>query len=577
MKPLAEPVNKRPEYGYHSALSTNAEDEKWVEVDLGTDQMVQQIILNPCHDEFAGIGAGFGFPVRYRVEVASERQRSGEETHWTVVAQAPDQDLPNPGLVPAVHQLKSGAQDAPAAVRYVRITATQLRSRQNDFNFALSELQVLTTDGTNCALGRMVSARDSIEAPERWSTRNLTDGIFPAPGDPSAAAALQSAENELSVILRRINTPERLQRREKLEAARNETEKELNNLPIGRMVYAAATHFSPQGAFQPTMGRPREIRILHRGQETQPTDPVSPGTIPLSDTDMWQFQLPADHSEGARRAALANWITSPENPLTWRSVVNRVWQYHFGQGIVDSPNDFGRMGQTPSHPELLDWLASEFRDHPSWKSLHRLILTSQTYRQVSLNRADYESVDAPNRWLWRMNRRRLAAEELRDAVLAVSGRLNPEMGGPGFYLFELEKPEHSPHYEYYKFDPADPKSHRRSIYRFVVRSQPDPFMTTLDCADSSQSTPRRNETLTALQALSLLNSKFTTTMSRAFADRLRQETDQQEQQLGRGFLLVTGRNPAPEELKALVQYAEQHGLENACRVLLNLSEFVFVE
>jgi hypothetical protein len=236
------------------------------------------------------------------------------------------------------------------------------------------------------------------------------------------------------------------------------------------------------------------------------------------------------------------------------------------------------MGQQPSHPELLDWLALEFlKSGQSIKSLHRLIVTSSVYRQSSGSDATSEAIDGENQYLWRMNRRRLEAEEIRDSILAVSGRLNPEMGGPGFYLFELEKPEHSPHYEYNKFDPEDIRSHRRSVYRFIVRSQPDPFMTTLDCADSSQSTPRRHETLTALQALSLLNNRFNVTMARHFATRLSQESTESEEQIHRGFLLITGRAPDDDEIARMKAFAAEHGMPAMCRLLFNLSEFVFVD
>jgi len=348
--------------------------------------------------------------------------------------------------------------------------------------------------------------------------------------------------------------------------------------PPRRMVYSAATHFAQQGNFRPTEGKPRAVKILHRGNETQPGKDVQPGTIPLRADDAWQFELPSDHSEGDRRAALARWITRPDHPFTWRSIVNRVWQYHFGRAIVDSANDFGRMGQLPTHPELLDWLAVDFRDHgQSFKRMHRLIVTSAVYRQSSVNNPAAETIDSENKFLWRMNRRRLEAEEIRDAVLAVSGKLNTEMGGPGFYLFELEKPEHSPHYEYQKFDPEDARSHRRSVYRFIVRSQPDPFMTTLDCADSSQSTPRRHETQTALQALSLLNNRFTLSMSRHFATRLEKSDKSVDEQVDHAFQLLTGRKPALEEQSQMTAYAEQHGLPALCRLLFNLSEFVFVD
>jgi hypothetical protein len=151
------------------------------------------------------------------------------------------------------------------------------------------------------------------------------------------------------------------------------------------------------------------------------------------------------------------------------------------------------------------------------------------------------------------------------------------MGGPGYYLFALEKTAHSPHYEYHKFNPEDAKSHRRSVYRFIVRSQPNPFMTTLDCADSSQSTPKRNETLTALQALSLLNNKFSIAMARHFASRLEKEAKDLTEQVKRGHLLVTGRVPSKEEENLLMEYAGEHGLQNLCRALFNLSEFTYLD
>ena len=202
---------------------------------------------------------------------------------------------------------------------------------------------------------------------------------------------------------------------------------------------------------------------------------------------------------------------------------------------------------------------------------------SETYRQSSLEDRKKSKIDSSNQWLWRMNRRKLSAEEMRDAVLTVSGKLNLKMGGPGFYLFKLEKASHSPHYYYHKFDPEDNKSHRRSVYRFIVRSQPNPFMTTLDCADSSQSTPKRNETLTALQALSLLNNKFTLAMSKHFANRLANEVEGITKQVQTGFELVAARPPNAEEKKLLLEYADKHGMSNLCRLLFSLSEFSFID
>ncbi len=295
--------------------------------------------------------------------------------------------------------------------------------------------------------------------------------------------------------------------------------------------------------------------------------------------------VPANSTDGKRRAALARWLTDPGNPLPWRSIANRVWQYHFGRGIVDTPNDFGRMGALPTHPELLDWLAVELRDGgQSLKELHRLIVTSHTYRQTSSISPNPQplapnpsSIDSDNRYLWRANRRRLEAEALRDSVLFVAGKLDRAMGGPSFQDFVIEQPEHSPHYEYHLHAPDDPRSHRRSIYRFIVRSQPQPFMTTLDCADPSQRVDKRNESLSALQALATLNNGFMVTMSRDWAERVSGQTQDVDQQVNALFGQALGRQPTSEERSALATYIRDHGLENACRLVLNLNEFAFVD
>ena len=571
LRPLAQPPQKKPEYGYHSQIAAAASTEKWVQVDFTENRAVSTIVLHPCHDEFGGIGAGFGFPVRFRIDVAEAADGDQSPAAFRTVLDRTAADFANPGLDPVTVSVD-------ASIRFIRITATLLAPRSDDFIFALAELEALDATGHNLAAGSKVTALDSIEAAPRWRQSNLLDGIWPAAADPAAAASLAAANTRLQSCLQKLLTSERQQQQQQFTEAIAAADLALSALPAGRMVYAAATHFTPQGNFQPTQGKPRTIRLLHRGNETQPRNEVVPGTVPLQSGESPQFPLAADHTEGQRRAALAHWITRADHPLTWRSIVNRVWQAHFGRGIVDSPNDFGRMGQSPTHPQLLDWLAAEFlRNGKSFRKLHRLILTSSAWQQSSVASPEQLQLDADNRWISRMNRRRLTAEEIRDSALAVSGRLNLQMGGPGFYLFELEKTEHSPHYEYHKFNPEDPRSHRRSIYRFIVRSQPDPFMTTLDCADSSQSTPRRHETTTALQALSLLNNRFNLVMSQHFAERVRQQTAVAAEQPAVAFQLATGRRPDPEEIGQLRQFTDQHGLPATCRLLLNLNEFVFVE
>ncbi|MCP4169476.1 MAG: DUF1553 domain-containing protein [Fuerstiella sp.] len=579
LKPKAQPADKRPEFGYHSQTSGTQNSEKWVEVDLGEDVEIASIVLHPCHDDFGGIGAGFGFPLRFRVDVrpdagtadaSGQSDTSAPATPATELQQFITKDFPNPGL--ASVEISGSSTTA----RFVRVTALKLADRKGVFIFALAELAILDSNGNNVATGAKVTALDSIEAPSRWRKSNLTDGIWASAADPAVVAKLSAAEKQRTEILNSILTPDRVASHQEMLKRRSDLDERLKKLPTGRMVYAAATHFNPQGNFKPTNGTPRSVSVLHRGNIQQPQATVRPGVIPLTNDSIWNFDLPDGHSEADRRAALAHWITSPENPLTWRSIANRVWQYHFGKGIVDSPNDLGQMGRRPTHPELLDWLADEFRRTQSFKHLHRLIVNSATYRQASTRDEANALIDSDNQYLWRMNRRRLSAEELRDSVLSVSGKLDLKMGGPGFYLFALEKTAHSPHFEYHKFDPDDTASHRRSVYRFIARSQPDPFMTMLDCADSSQSTPRRTETLTSLQALSLLNNNFNLAMARHFANRVESESKGTSAST-RAFELVTGRPPTVSERERLDSYRRQFGLANLCRVLFNTSEFVYLD
>jgi len=369
-------------------------------------------------------------------------------------------------------------------------------------------------------------------------------------------------------------------KRSRAQAALAKAEAAMKALPKPQRVYVGKVH-TGGGAFRGTGhegGKPRTIRVLHRGDMSQPRDEVGPGTLRLAKRDGGTFDLAGEHTESDRRVALARWLTKTDNPLTWRSIVNRVWQYHFGTGIVATPNDFGEMGARPTHPQLLDWLAAEFRDKgQSLKQLHRLILTSATYRQSSATNEAHEKIDSQNRFLWRMNRRQLEAEALRDSVLVLSGKMKFQMYGPGFRDFVLEHPQHSPHYEYYKHDPEDVRIHRRSVYRFLVRSQQQPFMTTLNCADPSQQVARRDEAITALQSLALLNNKLMVSMARHFANDLEQSQPDTTSAVTEAFFRTVGRAPNTNEAADLAAYAKQHGLANACRLLFNLNEFSFVD
>ena len=283
-------------------------------------------------------------------------------------------------------------------------------------------------------------------------------------------------------------------------------------------------------------------------------------------------------SEGERRVALARWITDGKNPLTRRVIVNRVWHWLFGQGIVTTPSDFGLGGDKPSHPKLLDYLAEELsRKRGSLKSLVRLIVTSETYKQRSRreNASNPKAMDAVNRLLWRQNPIRIEAEAIRDSVLAVSGKLNLQRGGPGFEDFKYQE-AYAPIYTYVTAD--KPSLWRRSIYRYIVRTTPDRFLTTLDCPDPANLTPKRMTTTTPLQSLALYNNDFMLRQSRYFAQRLEREAGKEpSSQVRRAFELAFGRPVTKKELELSLVVIREHGLFTFCRSLFNTNEFVYVD
>jgi cytochrome c553 len=555
--PKLKDGNPSEKFGYHSRVAATADAVKWLQLDLGRQTNIAEIVLAPCHDDFNKIGAGFGFPVRYRVEVADDPTFT---VGVTVVADRGSADVPNPGVA---------AQTIAAAVkgRYVRVTATKLAPRKDDFIFALAEVGVKAADGKDVAAGSVVTSLDTIESPPRWQRTNVTDGQSPA-------AAIRIAEDlkaRREEALARHRDPETVAELEQLKADLAAVEDEKKRLPAMKVAYSVTARRRE--------GVPRTIHVLSRGSVLSPAHEVGPGALALVEPLQSRFDLPPDHAEGQRRATLARWLADPRNPLTWRSIVNRVWHYHFGRGIVATPSDFGRMGSPPTHPALLDWLAADFRDGGgSLKTLHRLIVTSATYRQASGPVAAFAAIDSGNEFLWRQNRRKLEAEAVRDAVLATAGTLDLTMGGPGWQDFKVEHPEHSPHWRYDLADPEDKATWRRGVYRFIVRSQTQPFMTVLDCADPSMRVERRNQSISALQALALLNNGFMTTQARHFAERVEREAGADvEKQVDLAVRLALGRRVSADEREPLVALTRAHGLANTCRAILNLNEFSFVD
>jgi hypothetical protein len=343
-------------------------------------------------------------------------------------------------------------------------------------------------------------------------------------------------------------------------------EKELASLPPPAKLFGAVTEPPP------------EVKVNLRGNPETTGDAVGPGTISAVAGLPTRFG-DATMPEGERRRALAAWITSPHNPLTPRVIVNRLWHHHFGTGIVDTPSDFGIGGGRPSHPELLDWLATEFMARGwSLKAMHRLICSSHTYRQRSVDvpgAAAAAAIDADNRLLWRQSPRRLDAESLRDATLTVTGSLNAEMYGPGYRDFDYEE-AYAPVYRY--ITPDKPELWRRSIYRFIVRSTPHTFMTTLDCPNPANLTPARLETTTALQSLALLNNDFMLRQAGHWAARLEREAGSDPaSQVRRAYSLALVREPDDTELAAAVALVQSAGLPQFCRMLFNTNEFVYVD
>jgi hypothetical protein len=321
--------------------------------------------------------------------------------------------------------------------------------------------------------------------------------------------------------------------------------------------------------------QPLPTRLLSRGQVTDPGEVVPPGALAaLGGADLG---LRPDAPETERRRRLALWLTRPDNPLFTRAMVNRLWHYHFGTGIVETPNDLGFNGGRPSHPELLDFLAAQlvargFR----LKEMHRLIVTSATYRQASAPSPAGLAADADDRLLWRKKPLRLEAEALRDTLLSVAGQVNRQVGGKAFSDYRETYNNGTTYFEPY--DPVGPEFCRRSLYRFTPRGGNQGLLESFDCPDPASAAPRRSVTTTPLQALALWNNAFALRMADAFADRVAREVPGNlDRQVVRAYRLAFQRDPQTEERDLARRLAADHGLQALCRALCNANEFLSVE
>jgi len=345
-----------------------------------------------------------------------------------------------------------------------------------------------------------------------------------------------------------------------------------------------------------------KTHVLSVGVYDAPLQEVEPGFLTILKPGPAKVEPPLGQDSTGRRAALANWLADPKNPLTTRVMVNRLWHYHFGRGIVATPSDFGNMGERPTHPQLLDWLASEFvRRGRSMKAMHRLMVTSNTYRQSSGYNEAAAKVDLQNKLLWHFPRQRLEGEVIRDSELAVAGLLNSKMGGPSVF------PELPPGMETrggWKVSEDPAERNRRSIYIFVRRNTRYPMLESLDMPDTHESCGRRNMTTTAPQALTLLNSKLSLEWAQAFAARvILTAGSAASQQVEAAYRLAYSRRPDAEELQSALGFLDRQrriiaarpgavlalptpspelsdqpaaaALVDLCHMLMNSNEFVY--
>ena len=321
-----------------------------------------------------------------------------------------------------------------------------------------------------------------------------------------------------------------------------------------------------------TFRQPEVTHVLHRGDPLAKRDEVGPDGIGALGGALG---LAPNAPEQQRRLKLAQWITTPDNPLTARVIVNRLWKHHFGTGLAATLNDLGVNGVLPTHPELLDWLAAELVSSGwSLKRIHRLILTSRAWRQSSQPRKEALAVDGGSRFLWRFPPRRLEAEVIRDNILLATGTLDSRMGGPGFSGFRVEAENVRHYHPKESYGPAD---WRRMLYMTKVRQEREPTFGVFDCPDFNQTVPSRSRSTTPLQSLSLLNSPFVLQQAGLLAKRLRHESGADSRaQVARACQLALGREPTREELADASGLVAEHTLEAFCRALFNTNEFLFL-
>ena len=517
--------------------------------------------------------------------------------------------------------------------RFAPVTAKRLRFTilaTNGLEPCLDELEVMDTQGHNIAREAKVTTSGNLIVPDRHDPDFINDGQYGNErswlGNESGKGWVElefKAEHEITRVVwsrdRQGKLEDRMTTEYRIEVAQSDAWQlvadssdrrpfvagttidpvfTLSGLPLEESKAAsrlldekqkleANIKAAEQGqlAFAGKFRTPDEIHLLTRGDPEQPKEEVVPAVL----SSLGKLKLAKDSPEQDRRHALADWIASPQNPLTARVMVNRIWQGHFGSGLVATPSDFGHNGMKPTHPELLDWLANEFvLSGWSVKHVHRLIVMSATYRQSSQiqissvlraveseikNQKSAIQKDSEAKLLWHFPTRRLEAEALHDSMLAISGQLNLSMYGRGYDLFDKRGGLSG-------FNPVEkftPENQRRMIYAHKVRRESEAVFGAFDCPDAGQSTATRRASTTPIQALNLFNSAFTLAQAQAFAARIQTEAGADTaKQIQRAYQLALNRSATPEELRDTQPIIEQQGLTVLCRVLFNSNEFLFV-
>ncbi|MDX2037513.1 MAG: DUF1549 and DUF1553 domain-containing protein [Isosphaeraceae bacterium] len=439
--------------------------------------------------------------------------------------------------------------------------------------------------------------RDRIAAERRAALKPFERAIIEVPAEkrtPEQKKILEGLENSLRVTWEDVAEAVR-------PNASDHAEREELKRKIERLELTIPPPPAKAMALRDTRTRAPETFVMKRGDvksKAARVEPRPPGVL-LASADLGAVPAPTPlESSTGRRRALAEWLTRPSNPLPARVIVNRLWQHHFGRGLVATPSDFGVRGEPPTHPELLEMLAQRFLDGGGRLApIHRLMVTSATYRQSSRSRPEAARIDPENTLLWRASRRRMEAEAIRDAMLAVSGELNPKMGGPGV------RPPIEKEVEALIFTEAevvdlwpetpDPREHlRRSLYLFRKRNVRYPMFDAFDAPDTQSACPERSRSTHALQALVLLNSDFASARARGLAERLEKDATTPDDRVSLAYRRVLGRRPDAGELASALEFLDRQtavaareqpaeppsrlALVDFCTAMLNRNEFLYI-